>query len=195
VRLETKSVSGLGAQLAEDLDGAFAELVTRFEANLYSTALRLTGDTERALDLTAEAYSRAYGALRGYEKRRIRQLELRPWLITILLNLWRNECRALARHPRPVELSAIDEPASTDEGVEERLERLNETTELASLLAYLPERERIAVVLRHVVGLDYGEVASALSCPLGTAKSHVHRGLKRLKEQVAARPKEAQDVR
>jgi Sigma-70, region 4 len=51
----------------------------------------------------------------------------------------------------------------------------------------LPDRQRVAVVLRHVADLPIAEVASVLGCPPGTAKSHMSRGLRRLRELKAAR--------
>jgi RNA polymerase sigma-70 factor (ECF subfamily) len=56
------------------------------------------------------------------------------------------------------------------------------------MLTELPANQRIAVVLRHVVGLPIIEVAAAMGCPEGTAKSHVSRGLQRLREIYAAAP-------
>jgi RNA polymerase sigma-70 factor (ECF subfamily) len=52
---------------------------------------------------------------------------------------------------------------------------------MSGLLAELPETQRLAVVLRHVLDLPYAEIAAVLGCPEGTAKSHVSRGLQRLR--------------
>jgi len=79
-----------------------------------------------------------------------------------------------------VELAAA---ASVDgrEGPEEQAQRHDGQARLGGLLTGLPERQRTAVVLRHVVGLPYAELAAAMGCPEGTAKSHVARGLRRLR--------------
>jgi RNA polymerase sigma factor (sigma-70 family) len=172
---------GLGEQLADDLDGAFSELVTIYQSQLYSTAYRLCGDCHDAHDLTAEALLRAYRALRDYDAPRLAALELRPWLITILLNLRRNEVRTLARRPQQAAIEEIADLASTAESTEARVLRRELHGQLAQLLLELPERQRVGVVLRHVVGLSYEELAGIWSCPTDTAKSHVHRGLKRLR--------------
>jgi RNA polymerase sigma-70 factor (ECF subfamily) len=55
-----------------------------------------------------------------------------------------------------------------------------------ALLGELPEHHRVPVVLRHVVGLSYGEISSVLDCPVGTAKANVARGLDRLRVVAAA---------
>ena len=58
---------------------------------------------------------------------------------------------------------------------------------LVGLLTALPEHHRVPVVLRHVVGLSYAEIASVLDCPVGTAKANVARGLDRLRALAARR--------
>ena len=59
--------------------------------------------------------------------------------------------------------------------------------ELLELLAGLPRGWREAVVLRHVEGLPYAEVAEVLGRPVGTVKTHVHRGVRQLREDLEAR--------
>lgn len=187
----------LGTRLGHHLDDVFAEVVVAFEAAVFTTALRVCGRSEEAEDLTAETFLRAYAALRRYPAERIADLRLRPWLITICLNQWRNQVRTAARRPHlatsppsvpafPSTSSASSassgpEPAAADESPEARAERHDEGDRLGAALQQLPAKQRIAVVLRHIVGLSYGELAEALACPEGTAKSHVSRGLDHLR--------------
>ncbi|MGH3885467.1 MAG: sigma factor-like helix-turn-helix DNA-binding protein, partial [Pseudonocardiaceae bacterium] len=60
--------------------------------------------------------------------------------------------------------------------------------QLAGQLARLPERQRIAVVLRHVNDLPITEIADVLGCPPGTVKSDISRGLRRLRELSTTHP-------
>jgi RNA polymerase sigma factor (sigma-70 family) len=148
---------------------------------VFSTALRLCGRWADAEDLTAEAFLRAYRAVCRFERERIATLQPRPWLMTILLNAWRNSLRTDARKPPP---TLLEEPVDTvdlREGVEEVVERRETGSELAVLLGRLPEDQRVAVVLRHVVDLPIGEIATVLDIPQGTVKSHISRGLQRLR--------------
>jgi RNA polymerase sigma-70 factor (ECF subfamily) len=62
------------------------------------------------------------------------------------------------------------------------LERHELKVLLGTLVAALPERYRVAVVLRHMQGLSYGEMAVMLKQPLGTIKANVHRGVRLLRE-------------
>lgn len=170
------------AALVADLDGGFAELYDAYRTVVFSTALRVCGRRADAEDLTAEAFLRAYRALTGYSAERIAALTPRAWLLTILLNVWRNDRRTIARRPVPAPLDAAPEPADPAEAVERTAERHETGRELADLLALLPEDQRIAVVLRHVDDLPVAEIAQVLGCPVGTAKSHISRGLSRLRE-------------
>ena len=168
-------MNDLCARLARDLDAAFLDLVAEMQHDLYSGLRRLhPNDAE---DLTQETFIRAYRALSEYEPGRIRRLEIRGWMWTIALNLGRNHARDRARRPTPVELE--DRFGSTDpEPVD--------STAWDRRLAKLSPRRRRAVVLRHVVGLSYSEIAEVLGTVEGTVKADVHRALVRLRQIMEA---------
>jgi RNA polymerase sigma factor (sigma-70 family) len=169
------------AALTEDLDTGFVALFDGYRNVVFSAALRLCGRWADAEDLTAEAFLRAYRALAGYEPQRIATLQPRPWLMTILANLWRNTARSAARHPPPAPLEAAPEVVDPAEPTERVAERSETGRELAALLGLLTEEQRLAVVLRHVADLPIAEIATVLGTPEGTVKSHISRGLKRLR--------------
>lgn len=157
-------------RLAEDVDAAFPDLVRALQNEVYSGLRRLHGS--EAEDLVQETFIRAYRALTGYERDRIRQLQLRGWIWTIALNLGRNHARDRARRPLPTELvdrHPVSDPEPVDLAAWDRR------------LAALSARQRKAVVLRHVIGLSYPELAALMDRPEGTVKADVHRGLDRLR--------------
>jgi RNA polymerase sigma factor (sigma-70 family) len=171
------SPEDLCSLLADDLDEAFPHLVVAFQDGLFSGTLRIVGNRSDAEDLTQETLVRAYRALRGYEPARIRELKLTGWLWTIALNLSRNRLRSRARRPRSVPLddamiSARPDPPPLDQHW------------WNNQLGALPRRQREAVVLRHVIGLSYDEIATATGRPVGTLKSDVHRALTALRAQL-----------
>jgi RNA polymerase sigma-70 factor (ECF subfamily) len=180
----------LPAALAADLDGSFERLVVTFQDRLYAFALRLTGSPQDAEEIIADAFVRAYHALRGYAAVRILALALRPWLYQITLNVFRNRVRS--RRLQLVPLAPTHEnrvpagSASDADRPDAVLERAELRTTLATLVATLPERERVAIVLRHVQGLGYREMASVLGQPVGTVKANVHRGIRRLRQSLTA---------
>ena len=178
--------------LAQDLDAHFEALVRAYGDRLYAFALRLSGSPQDAEEIAQDAFVRAYHALRRYESARIRDLALRPWLYRIALNVTRNRVRG-----RRVSLVPLDPPAGeTDDaavrsfepaaderdGPEAGAERREQGAELAALVAALPGRYRAAVVLRHVEGWSYAEIAAALGQPVGTVKANVHRGVRLLRD-------------
>ena len=177
-------------RLARDLDGSFDDLVRVHQRLVFGLALRVVGDRADAEEVAQDTFERAYHALAGYEAERVAAMRLRPWLARIALNLARNRLR---RRPPParsledgdgqplaVPAPAAAEPAAVAERVQER-------ELLAGLLAGLPRAYREAVVLRHVEGLPYAEVAEVLGRPVGTVKTHAHRGVRQLRATLEAR--------
>jgi RNA polymerase sigma factor (sigma-70 family) len=182
VLVEAGTADPLLRALAADLDEGFAELVRAYQDIVYSVALRVSERGQDAEDLSAEAFLRAYGALRTYDTERILQLRPRPWLLTIVLNVWRNNVRGSSRAPRQAPLDDVVELPSAGPSVEELVEGGEATRELGKLMALLPPAQRTAVVLRHVVDLPVAEIAEVMRLPVGTVKSHVSRGLRHLRD-------------
>ena len=127
----------IAAELAADLDAGFAALFEAHQHVLFSTALRICGGWADAEDLTATAFLRAFRALSGYDRERIAALRTRPWLLTILLNAWRNQVRTAARQPRVVLDAELPEPVARGASVEAQAERHETSRELAALLDLL----------------------------------------------------------
>ena len=174
----------LADALARDLDSSFETLVRSHVDRCHGIALRILGNPHDAEEVTQDALVRAYRALAGYPPERTRELRLRPWLATIVVNLCRNRLRGAPRATTSLEplLGAGFEPAaSPDESPANLAERSASRERLAALLADLPDRYRIPVVLRHVDDLSYAELAEVLGRPEGTLKSQVHRGLAMLR--------------
>ena len=180
----------LELSLADNLDGAFERLVLEFQDRLYAFGLRLTGNRQDAEEIAQDAFVRAYHALKEYSADRIRVLALRPWLYRIALNIVRNRARGRKLDLVPFPLDGDGVPIEPEDDLamrpDMRWERYEETDHLARLLASLPERYRPAVILRHVDGLTYVEVAAILEQPIGTVKANVHRGMLLLREALGA---------
>jgi len=181
--------SELTERLARDLDGSFELLVRTHVDRCYTIALRVLGNPHDAEEVAQDALVRAHRALAGYDPQRIRELRLRAWLATIVVNLCRNRVR---RHPLPTTPLA----PLVETGHEPRADGSTDPAalavagadrdRLAALLATLPDRYRIPVVLRHVDDLSYAELAEVLGRPEGTLKSQVSRGLAMLRAAAIA---------
>ena len=173
------------AALVSDLGSGFETLVLAYQDRLYAFALRLSGSFADAQEMAQDALVRAYRALLTYPPERIGVLHLRAWLFQITRNVYRNRVRnqQLQRVPLEEWMRTEQAPCSlrTTEGADAWAIRAERRRELTLLLGRLPERQRSAVILRHVMGLGYDELAAALHQPIGTAKSDVHRGIRTLR--------------
>lgn len=177
----------LPAALAADLDGHFERLVLAYQQRLYAFALRLTSQPRDAEEIAQDAFVSAYRALALYPAERVRDLALRPWLYQITLNAARNRARVRRPATTPLDEEGMyTEPAAAaEQQPESRAESAERAGELAALVAELPERYRVAVLLHHVACLGYGEAALILGHPVGTVKSDVHRGIRLLRDALS----------
>jgi RNA polymerase sigma-70 factor (ECF subfamily) len=157
--------------LISDRDLGFTMLVRRFQPGIYSGARRLTRRHEDAEEVAQDTFLRAYRALDGYDDARIAMLRIQGWLWTIALNL----CRDRATRS-PKEASGLIEAADVKPDATPI-----DATSWNSRLARLPQDQRNAVVLRHVLDLSIADIAAATGRPEGTVKADISRGLERLR--------------
>lgn len=182
----------LTRRLAADLDEAFEGLVRAYQDRLYAFALRLTGSPRDAEEIAQDAFVRSYRALARYPSDRIETLKLRAWLFQVTVNVARNRVRTRRLAETPLaspdgEYDVLaDRADDLHDAPEQAAERQDEQARLAAIVAELPERYRAAVVLRHIQGLSYPEIAAALGQPTGTVKSNVHRGVAALRAALDA---------
>lgn len=167
-------------RLSVDLDDGFPDLVAEFQAAVFATALRLCGHWQDAEDAAQETFVRAYAALGAWSPDRIRELRVRSWLLQICLNAVRNRARGVARRPRQAPLDEGVDVRDGSPGPEAEAGAREVRAALAGALEGLPEIYRRPVVLRHVTGLGYAEIAEVLGLPAGTVKAQVHRGVRML---------------
>jgi RNA polymerase sigma-70 factor, ECF subfamily len=174
--------------LVANLESGFEALVLAYQHRLYGFALRLSGNAEDAEEIAQDAFVRAYRALSTYTPPQTATLRLRPWLFQIALNVFRNRIRGAIKQPYRVPLDTSSEGDLADRlfasaGDQPEQAAVNSEGErlLTQLISALPEHFRIAIVLRHIEGLSYSEMAALLGQPAGTLKAHVHRGVKQLR--------------
>ena len=154
----------------------FERLVETHQHRIYGFALNLSGNPSDAEEIAQDAFIRAHRALEGYDADRVRDLKVSAWLHQIALNVFRNRVRRRLRETVPLE--AVAEPRANGLGPED-------LHDLRSAVLGLPVRYREAIVLRHIQGFNYDEIADVLGVPAGTAQSDVHPGLAIPKEELS----------
>ena len=173
------------------LEEAIEALVIQYQHQVYGFALRLSGSREEAEEIAQDTFVRAYQALPRYSAERQATLVARPWLLQIALNVFRNRVRRRRLPTTPLDLTSDDAaPLQVEADAREQPEAAavaaERRGELAARLLALPEHFQVAVILRHVEGLGYSEIATLLGQPVGTVKAHVHRGTLLLRAALAA---------
>ena len=152
---------------------AFGELVERSMRRAYHVALGLVGSPEDALDLSQDAFVRAFAARRRLDPRR----PFYPWYYQILRRLCFNFLRDAKLHREKLEGERPWLVAAAGRRVP-RPDRVAEQAELRRLLQRaidgLPEHQREVFVLREYEGLRYREIAELVGIPQGTVMSRLY---------------------
>lgn len=175
--------AALVSGLAVNDDDAAVAFVRRFQGPVFGLAVSITRDRVLAEDVAQEAFLRAWRAAASYDVRRGSVL---TWLLTITRNLAIDAVRA--RRSSPVEAGELELligsalTGNAPEGTGGRLE----TLAAAQRLAGLPPEQARAVVLSVVAGLTMAEVAEQEGIPLGTAKTRIRAGLRRMRVAMEA---------
>ncbi len=151
---------------------------------LYNVALRLTGNKSDAEDLIQETVLKAYRAWDKYEA----GTNCRAWLVTIMRNTFINKFRRESRQPSTVQYDSVEDTsvfeAVQDKDPEGSFFRFIVDDEVKRAIQGLPEEFRIPVVLSDIEGMSYAEIAEIMELPVGTVKSRLFRGRRRLQQRL-----------
>ena len=163
---------------------AFEQLVLKNQAQVYNLALRMVGSEQDALDISQEAFIRAFRSLESFRG----DSKFSVWLYRLTSNICLDFLRA-RRRKKTVSISYFvsDEDDAADlEIPDERfspqteLERAELRAALNRALQRLPDEQREVLLLREISGLSYDEIAAALSLEAGTVKSRIFRARRKL---------------
>ena len=158
---------------------AFDLLVLKYQHRIVKLVGRYVREPADALDVTQDAFIKAYRALPNFRG----ESAFYTWLYRIAINTAKNYLVAASRRPNDVDMGSnedgeqfeIEEMQATLETPERLL--LTEEIRLTVIDAIekLPEDLRTAIMLREVDGLSYEEIATAMDCPIGTVRSRIFR--------------------
>ena len=162
---------------------AFETLVLAYEKSVYNIALRMTGNSEDASDMTQEAFIKAYNSLQSFRG----DSKFSVWLYRIATNVCLDFLRSRSRRPtvslsvedndgEEVQLDVADESQSPEQLLDRQMTRESVRRGLETLS---PEYRQI-LLLREIQGLSYDEISQALGLEVGTVKSRIFRARKKL---------------
>jgi RNA polymerase sigma-70 factor (ECF subfamily) len=154
---------------------AFTKLVRVHSSLVYRVALRMLGN-EDAQDASQEVWVRVWRNIKGFRG----ESAFSTWLYRITLNtclsLRQREARREEREYAGNEMPYLPEPPGGDADPEAATLSAERREEIQAALGHVRAEHRAALVLRHMEGLSYAEIAEVLEVPDGTAKGWVSRG-------------------
>ncbi len=170
-------------------NGAFDDLIRRYERKVYNFAYRLCGNYDEANDIASDTFVRVYNALGNFRG----DSSFITWLFRIVTNVYLDEKKRQRSKPTQslheiIELEEsivqrqIEDPSPSPAQQFEKMER-NEL--LQSAITSLPEYQRLMIVMYHTENKSYEEIAVILDLPIGTVKSRLNRARLSLREKLA----------
>ena len=157
---------------------AIAELYDRYGRVSYGLALRILRDQALAEDAVQEAFLTVWRTAGSFVADRAKAS---TWILTLVhrraVDIVRREQRR-----RAVPLDSVDEPDAPAPTTDEEIELADRRRAVQEALRQLPDEQREAIELAYYAGLSQSELAEQLSVPLGTIKSRMFTGLRRLRD-------------
>ncbi|RMH21497.1 MAG: sigma-70 family RNA polymerase sigma factor [Gemmatimonadetes bacterium] len=187
----SQSDTELAALAAQGREGAFAEILRRYERPVFSLVYRMVRDRTLAEDLAQEAFIRAFNAIATYNPR----YKFSSWIFKIANNhtidyLRKRKLDTVSIHGSP-HASTLQEEEQTrlvvesrDETPEQFVENRELGGQIEEAISRLRPEYRTAILLRHVEGYAYDEIAEIMDLPLGTVKTYLHRARGELKQHL-----------
>lgn len=172
-------------------EAAYRELIGRYQRPVLSLVYRLVRDRELAEDLTQDTFIKVLNALDRYDPKQ----KFSSWIFKIAHNTAIDQLRkrtvptlSLDGSPHAetddeIEASTVT-PIAGDETPEEYTANREIGREIEAALAELRPEYRSAIILWHVEGRPYDEIAEIMQLPLGTVKTFIHRGRNELKKRL-----------
>lgn len=167
---------------------AFDILALKYQHRIVGLVGRYINDADEVMDVTQEAFIKAYRALPRFRG----DSAFYTWLYRIAINTAKNYLVSRSRRPPDTDID-IDGEFQADSAVLRDVagpESVLATEELERVIYKaiddLPEELKVAVTLREFEGLSYEEIAEVMECPVGTVRSRIFRAREAIEKRIAA---------
>lgn len=157
---------------------AFDLLVIKYQQRIVNLVSRFVRNHSDALDVTQEAFIKAYRALPNFRG----DSAFYTWLYRIAVNTAKNHLAQQSRRPSGInaDIDEVEqfegETALTENATPERLMQRDQIeSTVVNAIEGLPEDLKVAITLREVEGLSYEDIATVMECPIGTVRSRIFR--------------------
>jgi RNA polymerase sigma-70 factor (ECF subfamily) len=175
LKLETLTDHDLISRISKGDEGAFAEILKRYQKCVYRFAYQFLGDEIEAFDIAQESFLRVYELSSNFHpKGSVRFL---------IMRITKNLCIDFVRRKKPV---FTDSPPDITNGETSCTALLQKEVSniLATAIQELPENQKTAVLLRHMEEMNYAEIAEVMDTSIGAVESLLVRARKKLKKRM-----------
>ncbi len=190
--LKTATDQDLVARASAGSERAYRELLERYQRPVFSLIYRMVRDREQAEDLSQETFVKVFNHLKRYDPK----YKFSSWIFKIASNLTIDSLRKKELDTVSVHGSRHATTQQEEEGTritiesrgpnpEEFLEAKELGEEIEQAIGTLRPEYQTAILLRHVEGRPYEEIAEIMSVPLGTVKTYIHRARGELRDSLA----------
>ena len=168
---------GIALEIHRGNRDAVADLVAAYKDRLFTYAYHMLGGSDDALDVTQEAFVKAYTTLTGkYDEERCRTLEIRPWLYRIVRNLALNKLRSRKR------MAGAAQQMKEDLQAQSFVPRNDRTRALRTALEKLGRESRELIILRFIEQYTYAEIAAVTGSSESALRGKVYRAVRKLRK-------------
>ncbi len=163
-------------------------LVLKYQHKIVSLVSRYVRDQDEVLDVTQEAFIKAYRSMAGFRG----DSQFYTWLYRIAINTAKNHLVSRSRRPPGRDVDIDDGEFHDNSGVLQEIENPENALATRQLegvvngaIEALPEELKFAVVLREFEGMSYEEIAEVMECPVGTVRSRIFRARESIEKKIA----------
>jgi RNA polymerase sigma-70 factor, ECF subfamily len=195
--MDKRTSEDLLLAVARGDEGAFEELVRRYQLQLINFFFPLVWDRHTAEDLAQEVFVRLYTGAANYQP----TAPFTSYLFRIARNCWIDQRRQTKSRRLERSIEAADEAtgASLGDVLSVLIEQPEESARkdefvkgLVGAIDTLPADHKVVFILSQVEGLRYKQIGEILDIPEGTVKSRMHAALKKIREELKSQARRSQ---
>lgn len=188
--------SELISRMREGDRTAFEILVNQYKEKAFALAFSIVGNVEDAKDIAQEAFVRVYNNIGQFRE----EASFSTWFYCILINLSKDHLRKSKRTEHSLSQRIAEDNEGKQllievkdlSGAPKRLALNRELNELIdTAISRLPQKQRLAFILKHIHGMKIGEIAEILNCAQATVKVNLFKAVRSLRKHLEPYLKEA----
>ena len=181
-KLQSKDETELIQRMVQGDQGALSQLYDRYARVMYSLAFKILGSVEEAEEVVLDVFAKAWRTAARYDASRSR---VDSWLFLMTRSRSLDRLRQRQRQTKVVEAATNTAQVSSSNLPDDALMIDERRTFVTEALTKLPDEQRLVIELAYYQGYSQSEIAKYTGLALGTVKTRIRLGLRKLKQTLA----------